>query len=122
MDVTFMIAKDMCHNNVSDPGFYKLINTLDKRYVLPPRHHISRIALPTLYDECREQVAREVSTTLYFATTTDDGATPGQCLFSILTYYLIHFIDIFLLFICIFLVFQFKIIVSKFNKCLFSNQ
>ena len=71
MDVTFMIAKDMCHNNVSDPGFYKLINTLDKRYVLPPRHHISRIALPALYEECRGKVAREVSTALYFAITTD---------------------------------------------------
>ena len=37
--VTYMIAKDMCPiNTVSDPGFNKLINTLDKQYVLPSRH------------------------------------------------------------------------------------
>ena len=63
--VTYMIAKDMCPiNTVSDPGFNKLINTLDKRYVLPSRHHISRIALPALYDECCGKVAK-VSTALY---------------------------------------------------------
>ncbi|KAK0137902.1 Rootletin [Merluccius polli] len=70
--IAYMIAKDMCPIcTVSDPGFNKLINTLDKRYVLPSRHHFSRIALPALYDECRGKVAREVSTALYFATTTD---------------------------------------------------
>ena len=70
--VTFMIGKDMCPiNTVSAPGFKKLIHTLDKRYVLPSRHHFSRIALPALYEECRGKVASEVSTALYFATTTD---------------------------------------------------
>ena len=57
--ITYMIAKDMCPiNNVGDPGFNKLINTLDKRYVLPSRHHISRIVLPALYDVCRGKIAR----------------------------------------------------------------
>ena len=70
--VTYMIAKDMCPiKTVNDPGFNKRINTLDKRYVLPSRHHFSRIALPALYDYCRGKVAREVSTALHFATTTD---------------------------------------------------
>ena len=68
--IAYIIAKDICPiNTVSDPGFNKLINTL--WYVLPSRHHFSRIALPALYDECRGKVAREVSTALYFAITTD---------------------------------------------------
>ena len=55
--VTFMIAKDMFpFNTVSDPGFNKLINTLDKQYVLPSHHHISRTALPALHDERHEKV------------------------------------------------------------------
>ncbi|XP_028300964.1 zinc finger BED domain-containing protein 1-like [Gouania willdenowi] len=67
-----MIAKDMSPiNTVNDPGFIKLMNTMDKRYVLPSSHHFSRIALPALYDECRGKVAKEVSTAVYFATTTD---------------------------------------------------
>ena len=123
--VTYMIAKDMCPvNTVSDPGLNKLINTLDKQYVLPSRHHISRIALPALYDECHGQVAREVSTTLYFTTTTDLWLSRTGIVFNF--YFDILFNSfywyIFLLFICIFLVFQFKLIMSKFIKCLFSNQ
>ena len=52
-----MIAKDMCPiNTVSDLGFNKLINTLEKRYVLPSCHHFSRIALPAHYDECVEKL------------------------------------------------------------------
>ena len=34
--ITYMIAKDMFPiNTISDPGFSKLINILDKQYVLP---------------------------------------------------------------------------------------
>ena len=114
--VTYVISKDMCPvNTVCDPGFNKLINTLDKRYVLPSHHHISRIALPALYDECRGQVAREVSTALYFATTTDLWSSRTGIVF--IFYFDILFNSfywyIFLLFICIFLVFQFKLIVLK---------
>ena len=37
----------------------------------------------------------------------------GECLFCIFAYNLIHFINIFILFICIFLVFQLNLIVLK---------
>ena len=41
-----MLVKDMCPiSTVSNPGFKKLVNTLDKRYVLPSRKHLSRVAL-----------------------------------------------------------------------------
>lgn len=44
--VTFMLAKDMCPiSTVSNPGFKTLVNTLDKRYVLPSRKHTNIIII-----------------------------------------------------------------------------
>ncbi|KAK0145490.1 Zinc finger BED domain-containing protein 1 [Merluccius polli] len=70
--VTFMLAKDMCPiSTVNNTGFKTLVKTMDKRYVLPSRKHFSRVALPALYDKCRAEVEKDISTAEYFATTTD---------------------------------------------------
>lgn len=61
--VTFMLAKDMCPiSTVCNPGFKTLVKTMDKRYVLPSRKHFSRVALPALYDKCRAEVEKDIST------------------------------------------------------------
>ena len=127
--MTYMIAKDKYFiNTVSDR--LTLINTLDKRYVLPSRHHISRIALPALYDECRRKVAREVSTALYFATTTDLWSSRTGIVF--IFYFDILFNSFYwYIFLSLFAFFLFfrsdlsclkKYQSSKFKRCLFSYQ
>lgn len=89
--VTFMLAKDMCPiSTVSNPGFKTLVKTLDKRYVLPSRKHFSRVALPALYDKCRAEVEKDVSTAEYFATTTDLWSSRSMEPYISLT---VHYID-----------------------------
>ncbi|CAI5637539.1 unnamed protein product, partial [Oreochromis niloticus] len=89
--VTFFLAKEHCSiNTVNNPGFKKLINTLDKRYNLPSRHYFSRVAIPALYDECHDGVAKEVATAQYFATTTDLWSSRTMEPYLSLT---VHFID-----------------------------
>lgn len=75
---------------MNNPGFKKLINTLDKRYNLPSRHYFSRVAIPALYDECHDGVAKEVATAQYFATTTDLWSSRTMEPYLSLT---VHFID-----------------------------
>ena len=110
--VSYVIAKDMFPiNTVIDPAFNKLIDTLDKRYVLPSRHHISRIGQPALYDECSEKV----SAALYFASTADRWSSCTGIVFIFYFYTLFNsfYWCIFLFFICILVVFQVKLIVLK---------
>ena len=58
-------------STVDNAGFKKMVNTLDKRYALPSRHHFSRVALPDLFNKCHAEVANEVAKAEYFAITTD---------------------------------------------------
>jgi tRNA (cytidine32/guanosine34-2'-O)-methyltransferase len=89
--VTFMLAKDMCPiSTVNDPGFKALMKTMDKRYVLPSRKHFSRAALPALYDKCRAEVEKDISTAEYFATTTDLWSSRTMEPYISLT---VHYID-----------------------------
>lgn len=89
--ITFFLAKDQCAiNTVENPGFKKMVKTLDKRYALPSRHHFSREALPALYKECRADVEKDVATAEYFATTTDLWSSRKMEPYISLT---LHFID-----------------------------
>ena len=68
----FHLAKDMCPiNTVSNEGFRKMVNTLDKRYVIPSRNYFSKQALPALYLNRWGEIQRDVTAVEYFATTTD---------------------------------------------------
>ena len=81
----------MCRiSTVSNQGFKKLVNTLDKRYTTPSRHHFTRVALPALYNKCHEEVANDVSTAEYFATTMDLWSSHTMEPYISLT---IHYID-----------------------------
>ena len=68
--IGYFSAKDMHPMSaVEGEGFKKLIQTLDKRYALPSRHHLSRVVLPNMSQKCR--VAKEVSKADDFAAMTD---------------------------------------------------
>lgn len=77
-------------STVNDPGFKALMKTMDKRYVLPSRKYFSRVALPALYDKCRAEVEKDISTAEYFATTTDLWSSRTMEPYISLT---VHYID-----------------------------
>ncbi|XDV51029.1 hypothetical protein PO909_019985 [Leuciscus waleckii] len=50
------ISKDMVPiYTVEKHGFCELVQTLDPRYEMPSRKHITKVVLPDLYDACRER-------------------------------------------------------------------
>lgn len=51
------LAKEL----VSNEGFRKIINKLDKRVVIPSRNNFSNVAMPTLYGKCSRGEKREGS-------------------------------------------------------------
>lgn len=70
--ITEFIAKDMMPlHAVTKPGFTSLINTLDKRYSIPSHTYFSQVAIPELYNKCKQSVAAELKSSEFFAATTD---------------------------------------------------
>ncbi len=66
------LAKDMMPiNTVSREGFVSLINKLDCKYQIPSRNYFSRVAIPQMYDTCRQTVHSELSQVEHYAGTTD---------------------------------------------------
>ena len=85
------LAKDMQPiSTVEGDAFKKLIHALDTRYALPSRHHFSRVVLPNMYLQCREQVSNVVSKADNFAATTDLWSSRTMEPYISLT---LHFID-----------------------------
>lgn len=70
--IAYYLAKDMVPlNTVTKGGFKHLLQTLDKRYVVPSRTYFSQVALPEMYAECRKKVEIELKGADYYASTTD---------------------------------------------------
>ncbi len=68
--IAFQLAKDMAPvTSVAKDGFKKLIQTLDKRYSVPSRNYFSHVAIPALYNKCRETVETELRDVHNFAAT-----------------------------------------------------
>lgn len=67
-----------------------MIATLDKRYNIPSRNHISKVALPSLYAKCQLEIEREICSIEYFAATTDLWSSTTAEPYLSLT---VHFID-----------------------------
>uniref|UniRef100_A0A673CIH1 BED-type domain-containing protein n=1 Tax=Sphaeramia orbicularis TaxID=375764 RepID=A0A673CIH1_9TELE len=89
--IVHYLAKGMCSANTSDnSGFRQMVNTLDKRYVLPSRHHFTRAALPALYEKRRHEVANELLGADFFAIMTDLWSSRTMEPYISLT---VHFID-----------------------------
>ena len=77
-------------NTVCNEGFKKIINILDKKYVIPSRNYFSRVALPALYAKRRGEIERDLTVVEYFATTTDLWSSRTMEPYMSLT---VHFID-----------------------------
>lgn len=71
-EIAIYLAKAMAPiSTVENKAFKKMIHTLDKRYEIPSRNYFSKVALPSLYNQLREKIKKEVSALPYYATTTD---------------------------------------------------
>ncbi|KAK7891329.1 hypothetical protein WMY93_023292 [Mugilogobius chulae] len=82
----------MCSiNTVENSGFKHMMNTLDKRYSVPSRHHFTRSALPALYEKCRDKVSEELLAADFFAVTTDLWSSRTMEPYISLT---VHYIDV----------------------------
>lgn len=89
--VTFAIAKDsMPFTTVERPGFKKLLQTFDQRYVPPGRKYFSKTAVPRLYNATREKVETELKSIQFFSSTTDLWSS--RTLHPYMSY-TIHYID-----------------------------
>ena len=70
--VAFSLAKDSLPlYTVEKPGFRKMLHTLDPRYELPSRKYFSNVAIPKMYEELKENVAKELVDVEYFSATSD---------------------------------------------------
>ena len=70
--MTHCIAKDMLPIRIVEKeGFKALVKNLDPRYELPSRKYMSKKAIPDFYSKTRASVKSQISTTKYFAATTD---------------------------------------------------
>ena len=57
---------------VNKPGFRQMVQALNPRYDLPHREHFSRIALPSLYEETRQSLFKQLKDEyIYFSSTAD---------------------------------------------------
>lgn len=75
-EITSAVAKHICKDmvpiyTVEKRGFCELVQTLDPRYEMPSRKHITKVVLPDLYDACRAKVEAEIHKGMFYATTTD---------------------------------------------------
>lgn len=59
--IAFHLAKDLRRlQTVEGIGFNKMIKVLDPRYELPSRKFFSQTAIPRMYGECREKIAKNI--------------------------------------------------------------
>ena len=65
-------------DSVNDPGFIQLIETLEPRYDLTSRTHITKTVIPALHDKIKEKVQKQVKESSFVALTTD-GWTGRSC-------------------------------------------
>lgn len=69
--ITRYLAKDMMPiNTVTKDGFVSLITKLDRRYQIPSRTYFSQVAIPKMYDACRETMESELSQVEHYTCTT----------------------------------------------------
>lgn len=70
--VTRFIAKGLCPYSIVEwEGFQDLIHTLEPRYKIPSRNHITNTCMPALYAQVKSQVEKELANAERVAITTD---------------------------------------------------
>ena len=89
--VTCFIVKDsLLINTVKKSGFRDMIKKFDSRYDLPSSTYFSRTAIPTLYSNTKQKVAKQLEDVGYFASTTDMWSSVSSKPY---ISYTIHFIN-----------------------------
>lgn len=90
--ITYFLAKDMQPlNAVEQPGLKKMLNAFNPRYEVPSRNYFTRNAIPSLYNEVREKIERNLLTEVtHFSSTTDMWTSRAQDPYISFT---IHYID-----------------------------
>lgn len=77
--VTECLAGDMLPlNTVEKTGFKKMLQKFNSRYDLPSRSYFSRVAIPALYCEVKDNIFRDLSDKPYFSATTDLWSSPAM--------------------------------------------
>uniref|UniRef100_A0A668ALH7 BED-type domain-containing protein n=1 Tax=Myripristis murdjan TaxID=586833 RepID=A0A668ALH7_9TELE len=70
--VTRFIAKGVCPYSIVEwEGFQDLMHTLEPRYTVPSRKHITNTCIPELYAQVKRQVEKELANAERVALTTD---------------------------------------------------
>ncbi len=60
--ITRFIAKGLCPYNIVEwEGFQDLIYTLEPRYKIPSRNHMTNMCMPALYAQVKNQVEKELA-------------------------------------------------------------
>ena len=89
--ITYYLAKDMVpFYTIEKPGFKRLVSVFDKQYDLPSGKYFSQVAVPSLYNNIRDEVAAEISNVEYYSATTDLWSSEGLKPY---LSYTIHYID-----------------------------
>ena len=76
--VTYYLAKDIVpFYTVEKPGFKRLVSVFDKQYELPSGKYFSQVAIPSLYNNIRDEVIAEIRNVEYYSATTDLWSSEG---------------------------------------------
>ena len=95
MGITNQCSNSLCKDmlpiyTVEKPGFRKMLQAFDPLYEIPSRKYFSMKAIPAMYIEVKEKVAKELANIKFFASTTDlwssETGDPYLC-------YTVHFVD-----------------------------
>ena len=76
-------------DSVNDPGFTQLIKTLEPRFDIESRTHITQTIIPQLYEETREKVMEKLKQAKPIALTTDGWTSRANRSFVTVTAHLI---------------------------------
>ena len=90
--VTTCIVRDvMPVYSVDKPGFRAMMQALNPRYQLPHKDYFSRVAIPSMYENTREQILLKIKKEVhYFSATTDLWSSCTSDPYLSLT---VHYID-----------------------------
>lgn len=56
------ICQNLCpYSVVENTGFSDKVNTLEPRYVIPTRKHITEVAVPKMYEAVKQQVKHSLA-------------------------------------------------------------
>ena len=94
-DITMAIARYIAIDlrpldSVNDSGFTQLIKTLEPRYDMDSRTHITQSLLPTMYDDLKNKIKDKLASAKQVSLTTDGWTSRGTKSFITVTAHIIN--------------------------------